>query len=247
MNKRTLLTITISILIATTVANCSPRPQAEAPEIVSAIRNATILIQMEMPNPENPANLLQSTGIGSLVEFQGQTYLVTHNHWRQMLTDTTIVRFYDADNHPIMNIIGKQFRQMIVHADPGALILLPLDVMFQNQTPVHMEADCSLVAGQTVDIVYRQTPDRTTATVEQAVVKEVLDYNGHPAYKLQSLDGSYIQQGDSGGGVWQNGVLVAVNWTTEQQVLSTNSNEASNDVMGYTGTSYAAIYTNEVP
>jgi hypothetical protein len=71
----------------------------------------------------------------------------------------------------------------------------------------------------------------------------VVLYQGLPVYKLRSLNGQYIQPGDSGGGVWQDGVLVGNNWAVLMKpaghtLVSTGS--GGEDDLVFTEMSYAA-------
>jgi cell wall-associated NlpC family hydrolase len=70
-----------------------------------------------------------------------------------------------------------------------------------------------------------------------------------PVYKLRSLDGQAIQPGDSGGGVWHEGVLVGNNWMVEAisdgNLESTGITVESTRV--YTDVSYAAVLSEDIP
>ncbi len=257
MNKPTVTTILFSTMIVLLLVNCAPRPQktpdhtdyalaaisglGEQPVLAQTdpILSATVLIEMQIPNhAEQKVTIQIATGIGSLIDFQGETTIVTHNHWRGVLQDTTLVSFYDAANNLLVTMIGKQYRELILYADPGCQVIRPPKEVTDHLNPARIESEHLLGVGETVELVYRQLPDRKIATIQQAVVKEVVDYKGHTAYKLSSLDGQYVQPGDSGGGVWKDGVLVAVNWMSEQEV-------SSDSAVQFTGNSYAAIYTDE--
>ena len=95
-----------------------------------------------------------------------------------------------------------------------------------------------------MDVVYRENPAREMATILQAVIEEIITYKGLPAYRLRSLDGQPIQPGDSGGGIWFNGVLVGNNWVTlmetNDSIVETSGNSDEENLI-YTDLSYAAI------
>ena len=59
---------------------------------------------------------------------------------------------------------------------------------------------------------------------------------GRPAVQLQSVDGQAIVGGDSGGGVWLDGQLTAVMWTTVMMENSQTGAQRTTDM------SIAAVY-----
>lgn len=226
--------------------------ELEPAEEITKIRNATVLIRMQSPQMEKVAGLgvFLGSGIGSLIQINGEILLVTHNHWGEMLQDMTIVEFRDADNQMIKPIFGKEFKELILSQDAGTLILRPPQELIDQLTPVNMEAIPQLAVGETVDLVYRENPAREKATIQQAVVEEIILHKDLPAYRLRSLDGQPIKPGDSGGGIWYKGALVGNSWVT---LMETNGKaaEASGDLadenLVFTNLSYAAILPLAVP
>jgi hypothetical protein len=57
-----------------------------------------------------------------------------------------------------------------------------------------------------MDVVCWGKPVRDKADIQLAVTEDVSTYKDVTVYKLRSLDGKPIQSGDSGGGVWYEGV-----------------------------------------
>jgi hypothetical protein len=214
------------------------------PEMPGVIRNATVLIEMQLPNLEQPLddNLFLGYGIGTLIRVSGQTLLVTHNHWK-ILEDITIVRFYDADHNLLKNIIGKEYRELVLHANAGTQILQPPQELVDNLVPVNLDILGQLQVGESVDVVCWDKPARYKADIQQAVIEEISTYQGVPVYKLRSLEGDPIQPGDSGGGIWHEGVLVGNNWMVE--AITNGSNLEATRV--YTDVSYAAALSVGIP
>lgn len=229
---------------------CNPNTPSQNPESLNAIRSATVLITMQAPNPDQtiPNSTFLEYGVGSLIQYRGETLLVTHNHWRK-LQDVTIVKFYDADNNLIKVIIKQRFVESIVYSDAGTLVIKPPKELIDQLVPVNLQNVPQVAAGETVDVVYRENPSREKAAFLEAVVEEVTSFNGRPVYKLRSLDGQTIQPGDSGGGVWYKGALIGNNWTVT--VLTSATLEASDDseeeTLVYTDTSFAAILSENIP
>jgi hypothetical protein len=180
------------------------------------IRSATILIEMKFPVAgfKTERSDLCGFGIGTLIQFQGETLLVTHNHW-SLIEDATIVRFFDADNLLIKTIIGKEFRTMIAYLNPGTMILRPPQELLAYSTPVNVGNYSQVSIGDMVEVVYRDIPSGGQAAIQQAFVEKITTYQDLPVYRLRSLDGRNIQPGDSGGGIWFKSELVGNNWMVE--------------------------------
>jgi hypothetical protein len=214
------------------------------PEMPGDIRNATVLIEMQLPNIEQPLddNLFLGYGIGTLIQFNGQTLLVTHNHWK-ILEDITIVRFFDADHNLLKAIIGKQYRELVLHGDPGTQILQPPQELVDNLVPVNLDILGQIKVGESVEVVCWDKPSQNKAGILPAVIEEISTYQGIPVYKLRNLEGEPIQPGDSGGGVWHEGMLVGNNWMVEA-ISNGNSVETTRV---YTDVSYAAVLSVEIP
>lgn len=68
--------------------------------------------------------------------------------------------------------------------------------------------------GDLVLVSYRRPGDRSKIDLLAAEVMAITSYKGLPVFKLRSLDGQAIQNGDSGGGIWLNGKLVGNMWAT---------------------------------
>jgi len=251
MQKTLIITLTIVLLSSVLCSACQQKTSPEDLESLNAIRHATVLITMQLPriNESMDKTISMGYGIGSLIEYQGEILLVTHNHWRKVLEDTSLVKFYDADNYLLKTIIGKEWRDLIVHADPGTLVLRPPQDLLDQLAPVSLQAIPQVTAGETVEIVYRENPSRETASILEAVVEEVITYNGQPVYKLRTQDGRVIQPGDSGGGIWYQGCLVGNNWTvTAKSTLTPEDPDGFDEEnMIFTDTSFGAILPAELP
>lgn len=247
--KKLLVTTVGAVLIILLFCGCSsPSPQSEGS---NEIRSATVLIEMQVPNREKVQENIDflGNGIGTLIQIDGETLLITHNHWRYVLEDISIVRFYDADYNLITTIIGKQFRELVLQADPGTLVLQPPQELVDALIPVNLGAVQTVVAGDSVYVVYWEKPSRDRAAIQQAVVEEVITYQDVPVYKLRSLNGGVIQPGDSGGGVWCRGMLVGNNWMVEAVSDGTSDSVGSNidTTRVYTDVIYAAALSFHLP
>jgi hypothetical protein len=247
MKKNLIITLTIALLSSVLCSACSQNSSGVKVDGLNTIRHATVLITVQAPNSDQSTegSTFLAFGVGSLIEYQGEILLVTHNHWRT-LQDATLVKFYDADNHLLKVIIKQRFVESIVYADAGTLILRPPQELIDQLVPVSVQEIPQVATGETVEIVYRENPSREIAAIKQAVVEEVAIYNNEPVYKLRSLDGQTIQPGDSGGGIWYDGCLVGNNWTVTARSTTTPEESVEENLI-YIDTSFGAILPAELP
>jgi hypothetical protein len=211
--------------------------KAVVPVDLEQIKQATVLIHMELPTA---AGVALGSGMATLVAYQGENYLVTHNHWGELLQDMTIVGLRDADNHMIMPMYGSEFNRLIVYQDPGTLVLHAPAPLADVLKPASLVCAADLLKGDIVQLVVLDAPIWGKAAIHDASVEETQAYKGEPIFKLHRLDNQPIHPGDSGGGVWFAGKLVANNWVvlatyTEEDASGNPANEVLTDL------SYAAI------
>jgi len=249
MKNTLVITLTIVILSSVICSACNQNPTSPKIEDWNTIRTATVLITMQSPNPDQTIenSTFLAYGVGSLIEYQGEILLVTHNHWENLDT-ATIIKFYNADNSQISVIIKNHFVEAIVYADPGTLVIRPPQAVIDQLAPVSVQSIPQVEVGETVEVVYRESPAREKAAIKQAVVEEIAIYNDEPVYKLRSLDGQTIQPGDSGGGIWYKGCLIGNNWTVTAKSIRTvnTSTSAEEEKIVYTDISYGAIWSEAI-
>jgi hypothetical protein len=184
------------------------------------ITNSTLLIVVE--NIQK-TDVTLAYDLATLVEYQGEKYLVTHNHWNEMLQDMNIIELRDADYTMIRTIYAKDFKSLIVFLDAGTMILRAPAGLPDSLTPGSFEAAAQLNAGDTVLVARWSHPNRDQLEVTQAVIEESSFLKGEPVYTLRNLNGQPLHPGDSGGGVWHNGKLVANTWTVVTNYSSVDS------------------------
>ena len=213
---------------------------------IEKIRHASVSIVMLSPVLQNETTYITciGQGIGTLIEYRGEILLVTHNHWGGVLQDATIIEFLDADNRLLTRILGSLWKSLVVYQDNGAQILRPPEglVSADHLTPAGLPASITVEPGEFVFVAHLENPERVKIAILSAKVVEITTQRGIPVYKLRTLDGQTIQTGDSGGGIWHDGVLVGNNWSVlmkpagETQALSGNGD----DGLVFTDLSYAA-------
>jgi hypothetical protein len=190
------------------------------------IKGASLLLVAE---EIKPTGVTLSLSMASFVKYQGQVYLVTHNHFGSALQDMNIFELRDPDNHLIRTIYGSEFKSLIIYQDAGTMILHAPEGLENDLVPGSVNSSSKLEQGDIVQVAYRQQPDRTEVTVEEAVIAEIDYSHPAPAYKLRRLSGEPLLPGDSGGGVWHDGNLVGNTWSilTDQTIVPVTGGEVS--------------------
>jgi hypothetical protein len=250
MKKDLLITLWIAIA-ATMLCNCAPRTTATTvlihpndliPAVDPAyIQASSILIVVQSGLTFN--DLSVGYGIGTLIEHQGQAFLVTHNHWGEVLeSDTATVEFRDAHNRLIQPLFSSAFKELIVYQNPGTLVLRAIPALLEYATPTKIVDASLLEPGALVRVAYRQLPERDAVAVLEAEIVKTGVFEGEPVYQIRCLEGQGLQKGDSGGGVWYNGSLIGNNWAVlvdKKAVDTVSQDEPGNAAVS--DTSYTAI------
>lgn len=173
---------------------------------------ATVQISMQAQVDGQPQI---GNGLGSLVHVQGEIVIVTHNHWGAVLQNTSLIELRDARSNLLMRTMGLEFSALIRYQDKGTLVLAAPPALLEKMDPaaaLPAGPAAQVPQGAIVQIVYRQPGQRDRVALQQAVVEEICNCSGLPGLQLRSLDGQPLQKGDSGGGVYLQGRLVANNW-----------------------------------
>jgi hypothetical protein len=201
-------------------AQADPEVVKEAQTDPEVIRASTLLIVVE---DIQKAGVTLAYDMATLVKIQNENFLVTHNHWGDMLKDMNILELRDADNKLIQLIYGSEFKSLIVYQDAGTMVLRAPEGLADSLTPGTLDNAPQVKPGDTVQVAYHSQPNRNRVEILDAVVVEISVSKDTPVYTLRSLNGQSLRPGDSGGGVWHNGNLVANTWTiiTKYSVIDT--------------------------
>jgi hypothetical protein len=203
------------------------------------IKQATVLIVAKSIHADR---ITIGYDMGTLVQYQGETYLVTHNHYGEMLQDTNILELHDAENHKIRSISGFEFKNLIVYQDPGTLVLRSPAGLTDTMTPVNVDHQPQLQPGDIVQVAYRGGAQRDKVEILDAVIEEITVSGVTPLYKLRFPDGPLLSHGDSGGGVWSGGILVGNTWSIVMDYTVAKTSGTDEPVGKIqTNLSYAAI------
>lgn len=166
---------------------------------------------------------VEARGLGTLVQWGGQLYVVTHDHWGELLDTAVTAQFFNANGALLAEISGAFFRNLLHYRDQGTLLLqvppalaVPFGVKGYGRT---------LAVGSQVFLT-RYQPGTGVVEVVAATVTAVTEREGVPAYLVQTADGTPVVPGDSGGGVWFEGQLAGNLWrnqAAETVIVSGNS------------------------
>jgi hypothetical protein len=151
-------------------------------------------------------------GLGTLVNLNGETLIITHNHWtfHNFLEKFQKVRILNANNELLVELSRTAFMNSIRFSDPGTLILKAPDALRSNKGSLVDFQEAK--TGELVTIVHWKNSVPGHLELTQAKINEIETFHGCNVYYLVTLDGEKLSPGDSGGGIWLNGRLVANSW-----------------------------------
>ncbi len=241
--KKILVFVTLVITLISVSFKSIPLVVQSRPDQLKSnpdqIKHSSLLIVVESIQP---TGIKLAYGMGTLVNYQGKTFLVTHNHWGDMLQDTNIIELRDSENRMIRTIYGDEFKSLIVYKDAGTMLLHAPDGLADAVIPGSLDSSIQLKADDTVQVAYRSQSNFDRLDVLDAEVKEGGFSGNVPIVTVRSLNGQLLQPGDSGGGVWHNGKLVANTWAVLATVpVAGTSGHVDQASQTFTELSFAAV------
>ncbi len=160
-------------------------------------------------------------GLGTVVQANGFTYLITHDHWSQLAANAGEVQFRDAAGTLLAEMALYRFKRLILSRNGGTMILSAPDAL---QNMAIMATNGGVTERDELWLVHRQAGRVRVSPVQ----KEAVDVrNGVAVWRLQ---GQAVVSGDSGGGVWANGRLAAITWTAVMIENGQNAERQATDV-----------------
>jgi len=215
---------------------------------------ATVQIRLKSPLLDEVGNVMvvdnngvwhvletEARGLGTLVQMNDQVYVVTHDHWGELLDTAVTAQFFNANGALLVEISGAFFRNLLHYRDQGTLLLAaPPELAFL----VGITGNGRTLATGSQVFLTRYQPGTAMVEVAAATVTAVTEREGIPAYLLQTADGTPVLPGDSGGGVWFEGQLAGNLWRnqeTETVVVTGNSETAVSQTV--TDRSVAATFS----
>jgi hypothetical protein len=149
-----------------------------------------------------PDEYVVAEGLGTVVAVKGRSLLITHDHWSQLTADLGEVQFRDATGVLLAKMDLFRFKRLILSRNGGLMVLVAPGAL----EDLAVENGRVITKGQLL-LAHRQDGQVAVSPVHMATVG-VKD--GVVVWRLQ---GQVVVNGDSGGGVWGDGRLLAVMWT----------------------------------
>ncbi|MCB9433412.1 MAG: hypothetical protein H6668_15675 [Ardenticatenaceae bacterium] len=180
-------------------------------------------------------------GLGTLLTSNEHILLITHDHWPHGVPAT--VQFFHTTGSFLLEMSGESLYQHLLFRDSGTLILEAPTALTTLVPAATMTIDTAqLQVGDTVEVIQRTQEDRQKTVVTSAQILSIDTQNRVPLLTLRSQDGSSVEPGDSGGGVWKNGRFVGNMWFTVRY----EQEQANQTRLVSTDLSQAAGFTNLV-
>lgn len=178
-----------------------------------------------------------TSGLGTLVNFQGEIMLISHDHWSLFTSNTApdLVTFRDANGSLLLEMSGADLLPLIYFHDSGTFILkAPEELADRVSVNAKIGYFETLNPRDIVHVVHRSSDQENHLSILAAEIIGQEIINGVSMLSLRSLNGESIEPGDSGGGIWINGQLAGNLWMTVResqqywwQVAPSDSNETA--------------------
>lgn len=216
-------TALIAILALRSFSPAAAAPPTAIPDAATAqtIRQSTV--QIALYESAGDAGVeAGGRGLGTLVQQNGETLIVTHDHWTHINPNLSVVEFRDATGALLLTLPAEAFRRLIRHRDGGTLILTaPAELAALPAA----ELDAPAGSSDESAVVWVARRDRSNggATVEviSTTVQGVETADGLQRLRLRGADGAVVLPGDSGGGVWRGDRFVGNVWSRGLEIRRT--------------------------
>jgi hypothetical protein len=171
-------------------------------------------------------HLIADDGLGTLVRWDQELVIVTHDHWKLQTDNLERAEFYAIDGTLLHTINGEQFRRLIRYRDGGTQVLTAPAELTEMLTAVPSGDSTDVKAGDRLSVAYLL--ESGAITIVQMLVESDREFMERPAYRLISLNGEVVVGGNSGGAVLFEGRLVGNMWTTTfEKTVQVASGESS--------------------
>ena len=172
-------------------------------------------IQIEMygaGRKQAGATYLRGTaGLGTLVQYGGQRFIVTHNHWSLLAAaELKSVELYSAAGERLLVLDATAFHALVRYQDGGTMLLAAPQPL-PGVTPAAVGDGAALLVGDRVWLATYEVSGGLDVAVTTAQVERV-DAASVPGQLQLRGPAAAVAPGDSGGGVWHDGKLVGNLW-----------------------------------
>lgn len=190
-------------------------PAVPDEETGRAIRRATV--QMALYEFDAGQGVeVGGRGLGTVVHQDGERLIVTQDYWTHLNDNLREVEMRDAEGNLLLALPADRFRSVIRYRDGGTLILAaPAEL-----AKIPAAAMGAAPAGETIVWVTRRDAEGGVEVVG-AIVEGVATTGGQRRLRLRGANDAAVLPGDSGGGIWRDGRLVANVWSGGVEIRST--------------------------
>jgi len=160
-------------------------------------------------------------GLGTLVSYQGEVLLISHDHWSLFTSSTAPdkVIFRDAMGSLLLEMSGAELLPLILYHDSGTFILkAPKELAVYAMVTADLKFFETLNPGDIVHVVHHPAGQDDQISILAAEIVDEELFNGIPMLTLRSQNGQSIEPGDSGGGIWVDGHFAGNMWMTVREV-----------------------------
>jgi len=227
MKLKALFLIVGTALIAVVALNSfSPAqaaPLAATPDAATAQAILQSTVQIALYESADRSGVeAGGRGLGTLVRRNGQTLIVTHDHWTHITANLSAAEFRSADGRLLLTLSGEAFLSLIRYRDGGTLLLAAPSGL-ASLPAAELDAPAESASESDVVWVARHAREDGGETVEVigAAVQAVETAGGVRRLRLRGADGAVVIPGDSGGGVWRGARYVGNVWSGGFEVRRT--------------------------
>lgn len=182
-------------------------------------------IKQQIVNGQKQATYEGGIGLGTLVRADGETLIITHDHWRLLYRSGTFVEFHNSIDELLLTMSGHEFYDLIRYRDGGTMILKAPLTIVKRLRPTIIGSNIETREGDIVFIVYRHSGSIDELSVQAMVVTEIRDLGESRILEIRSQESKIVTTGNSGGGVWCDGQLVGNMWSTVMKQQTDDSGE----------------------
>ena len=156
--------------------------------------------------------LIYDEGLGTAVHAGDRNVIITHDHWCELTPRLLFVEIRTYDGELLSILEANVFKRSIIYRDGGAMAFLAPETVATNVT-LH---DHMVIPGDTLQVV-RQSPATGKITAETARLDSRSHRVSPTSRRLEMSSGQPLQPGDSGAGVWHDGLLVGALWAVVEE------------------------------
>lgn len=158
-------------------------------------------------------------GLGTLIAYNGQQFIMTHNHWRLSVAEVERVELRNANGDLLLTIDGALFVSMVHYRDAGTL-LLKAPPQLAGMKAARLGDTNELAIDDTLWLATRDKEQHGVIRVIKAEVTQAGAVDMPGSLRLQG-PATAVAPGDSGGGVWHEGKLVGNMWAIIESLQGT--------------------------